>query len=166
MILFCSAGFAGLAFDIPRACFDLENTESSSPASEILWHWLLRQIRLSEANAAIHNIYKKDCAAVFFDLNSDGEDEVLGTHYSSVKNGNGGWLLYILQKNSKGIYQEITGEEIYFDVRHPVCILLKKTDGYRNFQVFNKNLDDDITYSYRQDKKLNFKKVAIATFIF
>ena len=66
--------------------------------------------------------------------------------------------MYILQKNSKGIYQEITGEEIYFDVRHPVCILLKKTDGYRNFQVFNKNLDDDITYSYRQDKKLYFKK--------
>ncbi len=158
MILYCSAVCAGLAFDIPRACIDLQEMTGQDSASEILWNWLLRQIRLTEANAAIHNIYKRDCAAAFFDLNSDGEDEVIGTHYSSFKNGNGSWLLYVLQKNSKGVYQEITGEEVYFDVRHPVCILLKKTDGYRNFQVFNSIIDDDITYVYNQGKKLYFKK--------
>ena len=95
LILCFSAAFAGLAFDLPRACLHLEDSNSSSEASEILWNWILKRIRLSEAYAALHDIYKKDCAAVFFDLNSDGENEILGTHYASARNGNGEWLLQL-----------------------------------------------------------------------
>ena len=158
LILCFSAAFAGLAFDLPRACLHLEDSNSSSEASEILWNWILKRIRLSEAYAALHDIYKKDCAAVFFDLNSDGENEILGPHYASARNGNGEWLLYVLQKDKNGKYKEITGDTVYFDAKHPICILLKKTDGYRNFQVYSETKDDDVTYVYNKEKGLYYKK--------
>lgn len=158
MILCFSAAFAGWAFDIPRACLHLEDAKYTDEASEILWAWLLKQIRLSEEYAALHNIYRKDCAAIFYDLNADGEDEILGTHYASALNGNGEWLLYVLQKDKNGKYKEITGQEIYFDVKHPICVLLKKNEGYRNFQVFNNAGNVDFTYVYNKSKRLYFKK--------
>lgn len=118
----------------------------------------MQHIRLSESHAAIHNIFNKDCVAVFYDINSDGVDEILGTHYASALNGNGECLLYVLQKVGDGEYKEITGEEVYFNVQKPICILLKQRDGYKNFQVYSDSKNDDITYSYNHSKHLYFKK--------
>lgn len=158
MTLYCSAVCAGWAFEIPRSCIHFENARYDDEASVILWHWLLKQIRLSEKHAALHNIYATDCAAVFYDLDSDGEDEILGTHASTAKNSGGEWLLYVLKKDKNNIYREITGDNVYFDAMHPVCIMLNKTDGFRNFQVVRGEQDQDITYVYNAQKKLYYKK--------
>ena len=66
--------------------------------------------------------------------------------------------LYVLQKDKNGKYKEITGDTVYFDAKHPICILLKKTDGYRNFQVYSETKDDDVTYVYNKEKGLYYKK--------
>ena len=79
-------------------------------------------------------------------------------NYASARNGNGEWLLYVLQKDKNGKYKEITGDTVYFDAKHPICILLKKTDGYRNFQVYSETKDDDVTYVYNKEKGLYYKK--------
>lgn len=159
MILCFSAVFAGWAFELQRACLHLEDAKPTDEASAILWHWLLKQIRLSETHAALHDIYARDCAAIFYDLNSDGEDEIIGTHYSTALHGNGECLLYVLKKKD-GKYREITGEEVYFDIKHPICILLKKNDGFRNIQVFSDAGNDEVTYVFNKSKGSYYKKVS------
>ena len=120
LILCFSAAFAGLAFDLPRACLHLEDSNSSSEASEILWNWILKRIRLSEAYAALHDIYKKDCAAVFFDLNSDGETEILCTYYASARHGTGELLLYVWTQDMYGKKQVIHSFPVHFEVNNTI----------------------------------------------
>lgn len=158
LTLCCSVVCAGSAFDIPRACLHFENARYDDEASVILWHWLLKQIRLSERNAALHRIYAQDCAAIFYDLDSDGEDEILGTHASTARNSGGEWLLYVLKKDKDNIYKEITGDTVYFDAAHPVCVMLNKTNGFRNIQVVTGTKDDDITYVFNKQSGLYYKK--------
>lgn len=136
----------------------MQNVDSESEASQIYWNWLLRYVKLSRVNAALHNVYQKDAKAVFCDLNDDGVDEILGTHFASAKNANGEWLLYVLQKDKNGRYREITGEPVYFDAIHPICIMTKKTGEYRNIQVFNELSDKSVIFVFNPEKGLYFKK--------
>lgn len=145
-------------FSFNRTCINFQNIDSESEASQVYWDWLLRYVKLSRANAALHNVYQKDAKAVFFDLNDDGIDEILGTHFSSAKNTNGEWLLYVLQKDKNGKYKEITGEPVYFDAIHPVCIMAKKTGEYHNIQVFNELSDKSVIFVFHPEKGLYFKK--------
>ena len=67
-------------------------------------------------------------------------------------------LLYVLKKDKNNIYKEITGDTVYFDAAHPVCIMLNKTNGFRNIQVVTGTKDDDITYVFNKQSGLYYKK--------
>lgn len=115
------------------------NQRCDDLASKIYWAWLLEEIQLSVKNAELHNIYEKDSCAIFYDLNNDGEDEIIATHYNTAKRGNGQCLLFILQKIGDK-YRKISSN-IYFDVFSPIFVFKEKTNEYKNIEI--KTLTDD-----------------------
>lgn len=140
------------ASDLNKTELFLKYAASTDKASQIFWHWLLKYVKLSPKNAALHNVFEYDSAAVFFDLNDDGIDEIIGTHYASATSGNGDCLLYILKKdNSK--YKKISSD-IYFDPTISIYISPQKNNGYYDLQVFSSLTRKTLTYSFNLQKGL------------
>src|SRR5574344_1348788 len=97
LLLCCSVQCTSLAFDFQRACFNVEDAKPQDEASLFFWDWLLKQVKLSPQHAALHKVYQEDAVAIYYDLDGDGDDEIIGTHLSSAVNGDGETLLYILK---------------------------------------------------------------------
>ena len=117
-------------------------------ASQIYWRWLLDEIKLSSKNAELYKIFPKDSCAVFCDLNNDGEDEIIATHYNTSKVGEGQCLLFVLQKVGDK-YVKISSD-VYFDVLSEIFVLNEYNGEFRNLEV--KTLPD------RDAKMLVFNK--------
>lgn len=152
LLLFLSAVCACYAFDLTGTELRINYAQSTDEASQIFWHWLLKHVRLSSKNAALHNVFEDGSAAVFFDLNDDGIDEIVGTHFASAAAGNGDCMLYILQKD-KDKYKKISSG-IYFDPSVNIYAQRKKTDGYRNLQVFPVTGGKPVIYSFNKKSGL------------
>lgn len=124
-----------------KAAFDLDEVTCADEASELLWEHILKTTRMNESIAAIHKIFKQDCKAVFYDLNGDGKDEIIGTHYASRSSTSGLGIrlglcnstMYILQ-GSRGKYKELN-QDLYFDPHKTVRILHDENDGYKSMRV-------------------------------
>lgn len=144
------------AFDLTRTELHIKCAKCTDGASQIFWHWLLKHVRLSQKNAAVHNVFEEDSTAIFFDLNDDGTDEIIGTHYASAAAGNGDCLLYILKKD-KDKYKKISSE-IYFDPSVNIYALRQKTDGWRNIQVFSVTQDKPVVYVFNKKNNLYERK--------
>ncbi len=144
---FFSAGFAEI-----KDFILLDKAKCTDEASEILWRYILKSTKLTEKTAEFHNIYKKDCAAVFYDLDDDGVDEIIGTHHSSASRHPGSGILYILKKEKTG-YDEI-GYRILFSESSPIYVLEDKTKGFHNLKCQQKGsaLDSVFIYSKNIDK--------------
>lgn len=121
-------------------------------ASQIYWRWLLDEIKLSSKNAELHKIYPKDSCAVFCDLNNDGEDEIVATHYNTAKVGEGQCLLFVLQKTGDK-YVKISSD-IYFDSLSEISLMSEKHDGFRNLQVKTLPDGDDRVIVFNKHKRL------------
>lgn len=145
------------SFAFSKAVINLDEIGCSDSASEILWDYILKTTQLNEKIAAIHKIYKEDSKAVFFDLDDDGKDEIIGTHLASrtsavglglhlgVKNSS----MYVLKKDGDS-YKEIGGD-LYFNSHRPIRILNKKNDGYRIIQVYGNENPEAVDFVF--DKK-------------
>ena len=128
----------------------IASAKSTDLASQKLWEYILSEIRLSEKNANLHNIYEKDCKAVFYDLNDDGTDEIIGTHYATGSRNLGYNIMYILKKEKNGTYNDI-GYRIFFAPNSPVFILKSKTKGFHDLRCFNSKTDLDSIFVYSKD---------------
>ena len=125
--------FVTSAFSFVKKEIKLSKGGCNLNASQIYWRWLLDEIMLSSKNAELHKIYPKDSCAVFCDLNNDGEDEIIATHYNTSKVGKGQCLLFILQKIGDK-YVKISSD-IYFDSLSAIYVMKEKTDGFRDLEV-------------------------------
>lgn len=135
---------------------NFNDIDSKTDASQIYWRWLLKKVQLNPINAGLHGVYQRDSAAVFFDLDGDGVDEILATHYSTASSGMGECLLYILKK-SNDRYKEIS-QKIYFNPAIPVYILPQKTNGFRDIEVNNLLESHSHIWVYDKKKELYIKK--------
>lgn len=153
-----SAVSVSYAFDLTKTQLHIKCAQSTDQASQIFWGWLLKHVRLTPKNAALHDVFEQDAAAVFFDLDDDNTDEIIGTHYASAASGRGNCLLYILKKN-KNKYKKIS-TDIYFDPSTQVYALRQKTDGYRNIEVYTINNDNAVVYVFSKEKGAYIKKPA------
>ena len=125
--------FVTLAFSFINREIKLSKGGCNLKASQIYWRWLLDEIKLSSKNAELHKIYPNDSCAVFCDLNNDGEDEIVATHYNTAKVGEGQCLLFILQKIGDK-YVKISSD-IYFDLFSKISLMSEKHDGFRTLEI-------------------------------
>ena len=125
--------FVTSAFSFIKKEIKLSKGSCNLEASQIYWKWLLDEIKLSSKNAELHKIYPKDSCAVFCDLNNDGEDEIVATHYNTAKVGEGQCLLFVLQKVGDK-YVKISSD-IYFDAFYKISLMSEKHDGFRMLEI-------------------------------
>ena len=120
--------------------FNLSHLKNTNDASIIFWHWLLDYTKLTPQHASLHNIYQCDTSAFFFDLNNDGTNEILGTHYSTSITGEGNCLLYILKydKSKPKNYQKIS-DNLYFDAHSPIVIIQNNKNNFAQIQATDIN---------------------------
>lgn len=171
-MIFFSVVCATLAFDfnkeksserkIPKNIiytFCLHNSKNSDEPSILLWNWILKYIRLTPKNAALHNIYQNETAAFFFDLDDDGVNEILGTHHSTTISGRGDSLLYIIKydKNKSSKYKPIS-KNLYFDADSHIDILEEKSNGYHKIQVSSTHTDKPKILSFDKKKEVYTEK--------
>lgn len=168
-MIFFSAACATSAFDFSRDkkneqenivySFCLNNARNSDEASVLLWNWILKYIKLSPKNAALHNIFQNDTAAFFFDLDDDGINEILGTHHSTTISGRGDSLLYIIKydNDSKLKYVPIS-KNLYFDAVSSIKILQEKSNGYHKIQVSSLSTDKNKILSFDKKKEVYTEK--------
>lgn len=161
LLIFC-AGLCGAASSQIENFILIDGADSSDPASKKLWHYILSEIKLSEKLANLHNIYESDCKAIFYDLDDDGEDEILGTHYATGSRNLGYNILYILKKQKNGNYDDL-GYRIFFASNSPVFILKNKTKGFHDLRCYNgkTELDSVFVYSKSIDKYVDKKNQKI-----
>ena len=165
LIILLSAVCATSAFDLKKDddkvvySFCLQNAKNSDEASVLFWNWLLRHIRLSPKNAALHNIYQQDTVAFFYDLDNDGRREIIGTHYASAIAAAGDFLLYILKydNESKQKYKLIS-DYLYFDAFLPIEIIEDKTAGYHKIRVVSQNDYSKKIYAFDKRKGIYTEK--------
>lgn len=141
---FYSAGFAKM-----EDLILLNGARCSDEPSEILWKYLLKTTRLTEKTAEFHNIYKKDCVAVFYDLDDDGVSEVVGTHYASETRNVGHNIIYILKKGKKG-YEDIC-YRIFLCQNSPIYVLKNKTEGFHDLELREKCSNTVLIYVYSKN---------------
>ena len=133
LIILLFALFVTSAFSFIKKEIKLSKGGCNLKASQIYWRWLLDEIKLSSKNAELHKIYPKDSCAVFCDLNNDGEDEIVATHYNTAKVGEGQCLLFVLQKVGDK-YVKISSD-IYFDLLSEIFVMQEKNNGFRNLEL-------------------------------
>ena len=80
-------------------------------------------------------ITKNSVRALKYDLNNDGEEEILGMIYSTFYWGTAGYSLLILQKETNN-YKDIA-YLINFEPKKEVEILRTKNNGYYNIKFYN-----------------------------
>lgn len=138
--------------------FNLSNIKNSNDASIIFWHWLLGYTKLTPQHASLHNIFQCDSAAFFFDLDNDGTNEIIGTHYSTSISGEGNCLLYILKydKSKPKNYQKISNN-LYFDIHKPVVITKNIKNNFSQIQATDIN-DNTVYFVFNKRKNYYYLK--------
>lgn len=128
-----------LIFLIPLCAFAQDNiykvidfNKPSDPvAADILYNYALdKNKQYPMAYNDIKEAGTESIRAYRADLNGDDVDEVIGINYSRLFMGSHGGSLFILQKKSKGGYQELSPTMLY---THGMTIKIfnEKRNGYK-----------------------------------
>ena len=109
--------------------FDMSNSQ----ASKILYEFELKDMNVSREKAKeAFNYDQSDVYAIFYDLNSDGVNEIIGfinsTYFYCVQ----GYELFVLKKVGNE-YKRIT--EVHFFPNVEFFILDSKTNGFHDLKV-------------------------------
>lgn len=92
--------------------------------------------KFTPKHAALHNIYQKNSAAFFYDLDDDGTREIIGTHYATSLAGQGNCLLYILKQDEKSKTKyKLISQSLYFDAHKSISILNDTNANYHKIQI-------------------------------
>lgn len=130
-------------------------SKNSDEATLLFWNWLLYHTKLTPKHAALHNIYQKNSAAFFYDLDNDGIREIIGTHYATSIAGQGNCLLYILKHDEKAKTKyRLISQNLYFDAHKTIQILESKTANYHKIQITKINSNESKVCSF--DRKKNY----------
>lgn len=107
---------------------------SNPQASKILYEFELKDINITPEKAyEVFGFKESDVYAFFYDLNSDGENEIIGYIYAPYSWCRDGWALKILKKEKNG-YKEISMVKTSLD--KGFYILDTKTAGFSDLRVF------------------------------
>ena len=156
-ICFCSAFYCADAAQVEDFIL-LGKARSSDAASQRLWKFILSETKLSERNAELHNIYEEDCRAVFYDLDDDGQQEIIGTHYATGARRLGYNIMYILKKDSSGVYQNIA-YRIFFAPNSPIFVLKSKTKGFHDLRCYNSKSEMDSVFVFSKNIEMYVDKI-------
>ena len=107
-VIFLGAMF-GIMFNFaPELTYDL--SENSEPeASKILYEYILQDKYMTDELIKDADITQDSVRAFEYDLNDDGENEIIGVVYSTLYYGAiSGYDLLILQKQENGKYENIS----------------------------------------------------------
>ena len=130
-----------LLFMVPCFGFDFGRVEKvidldeqqNEVASKILYDFILHIRKWTPEVAEKDFGYISDLTvATYYDLNNDGEDEIIGISGDVASICSQGEKLYILQ-NKNGIYKSIITDE--YICPHRVSILSTKTNGYCDIKI-------------------------------
>lgn len=103
-------------------------------ASKILYEYNLSELNLTPEKVYEAFGYKlSDVRAVFYDLNSDGVDEVIGYINSSYETCAAGAAITILKKE-KGFFSTLA--KFHFYPHSGVSIIDSKNDGYFDLKMY------------------------------
>lgn len=125
----------------------VSSASCDSAASKELWRFILSETKLSVENANLHKIYASDCRGVFYDLDDDGVDEIIGTHYATGPKSLGYNIMYILKRKENNNYEKISFR-VYFTPNKPVFILKSKTKEFHDLKCYNGKTEKDTTVVY------------------
>jgi hypothetical protein len=134
---------------------DLQNG-SEPRANKILYEYILGSLKMTpEQVKEFASIDIQSIKAYEFDLNTDGENEVIGICYSTLYWGTAGYHLFILQKNSSQ-YEDIS--LLIFEPQSEVIILKEKNNkffnlslkGSKGWQYVAKFTDDMYQWSHKR----------------
>ena len=154
LILLCVVIYLIYAFK-PVYVYDL--SKNSEPnAQKILYEYVLRDLdstpkTLEENfNIVFDNVY-----AFEYDLNDDGEKEVIGIVYSTYYWGTAGYSLFILQK--KGVYYEDISYILNIEPQLSLKILKSKANGYSDIEFHGSSAHDfsSVVAIYENGKYFN-----------
>ena len=96
----------------------------------ILYKYVLKDLKKTPKELKeFANITLKSVKAFSYDLNDDGEKEIIGVVYSSYYWGTAGYSLFILEK-SKNI------ADLNFEPLKEFYILTDKTQGYKDIKLY------------------------------
>ena len=96
----------------------------------ILYNYVLKDLNKTPKELKeFANITLKSVKAFSYDLNDDGEKEIIGVVYSSYYWGTAGYSLFILEK-SKNI------ADLNFEPLKEFYILTDKTQGYKDIKLY------------------------------
>lgn len=103
-------------------------------ASRILYEYELKEQKLTPNEAyKVFGYKQSDVRAVFYDLNSDGINEVIGYVYAPYSFSCDGWSLKILKKEINS-YIDISG--VNTQPAAGLYIYDTKTDGFKDIKVY------------------------------
>ena len=123
---------------------DLQNG-SEPRANKILYEYILGSLKMTpEQVKEFASIDIQSIKAYEFDLNTDGENEVIGVCYSTLYWGTAGYHLFILQKNSSQ-YEDIT-YVLNFEPQKVLKVLNSKHNGYYDIKFYGSSAYDFKTF--------------------
>ncbi len=106
---------------------------SNPQAAKILYEFELKDMGIDRKKSKeLYNYDESDAYAIFYDLNSDGVDEIIGFIYSTYFYCVQGYELFIL-KRVNNEYERIT--YVHFFPEGDLHILDSKTAGYSDLKV-------------------------------
>ena len=125
--------------------------DASLDASKILFEYITKEN--TNEFLKIAKINQEACLAFFYDLNADGENEIIGTVFSSAYSGTAGYSLIILQKN-KDNYKEISYLINYYP-QNGITILNSCSLGYQDISIWgNKQYDFPLMVKFNKEYQL------------
>ena len=132
-VIFLGAMF-GIMFNFaPELTYDfIKNSEPE--ASKILYEYILQDEDMTDEMLELAHITPKSAFAFEYDLNDDGENEIIGLVYSTYYWGTAGYSLFILQKQGD-VYENIAWI-VNFEPLLPLRILKEKSNGFKNIGIY------------------------------
>ncbi len=120
-----------------KKMIELDLLNNSEPkANKILYGYFKETSRLMPImnTSEIESVKLSDIKAFEVDLNRDNQKEVVGVVFSPLTRGKLGYELFILQKNDKDKYYNLSNSLI-FNPAERVYILTTHHNGYRNIII-------------------------------
>ena len=114
-------------------------------ASKILYEYIKKEYSMSFLE--LTNVTKESCIATFYDLDSDGESEILGYVSSFAFQGTAGYSLYILKKNTE--YEDITSIMNFYPWLG-ITVLDSKTEKYYDLSFYGNKQKIPIVVKYNK----------------
>ena len=119
---------------LPNGEVEYDFMKQSQPkASKILYEYMLKDLGKTPKEAEEFKIYPKLVRAFEYDLNDDGQKEIIGYVVSPAYWGTAGYSLFILEKHNKS-YIDVA-YLINFEPLEKVHILKTYTNGYKNIKI-------------------------------